>query len=99
MSTQRNVCEWCGERLYPGDRVVESVSEATVDPTTSAVILEGAPYVYHEREWTTSSGANATAGRSKTSGQTRPRDPYGAGSSDFSAHAAQRPTTSCSSVI
>lgn len=56
MSAQRYACEWCGEHIDPGDRVVESVAQARVDLESRSFLTEGEPDVYHERDWTPSFG-------------------------------------------
>ena len=63
MTQQRYTCEWCGEHLDPRDRVVESVSQDTLEtPELGNLTIDGEPFIYHENHWIPSFGRQTYRG-------------------------------------
>lgn len=52
MSPERYACEWCGERLDPGDRVVQGLTQVTIETEQrGATCVDGGEIIYHEHDW------------------------------------------------
>jgi hypothetical protein len=59
MSLERYTCEWCGEHIDPGARVVQGFPEVEVH---GAIMVDSVGPIYHEHDWDPAFGRESYRG-------------------------------------